>query len=157
MSHDQALIYLDHNATTPVAPEVLDAMLPYLRDQYGNPSSDHPAGRAAARAVAAARARVAALIGADPDEIIFTSGGTESNNLAIRGTGVADPTRGRCLPGRSRRSRPGGLTGPSSGELVSVLLAFVRSSRRFAALAGCGRLCAVLRQQSQVCSATNQA
>ena len=94
MSHDQALIYLDHNATTPVAPEVLDAMLPYLRDQYGNPSSDHPAGRAAARAVAAARAQVAALIGADPDEIVFTSGGTESNNLAIRGTAsVADPTR----------------------------------------------------------------
>ena len=45
MSHDQPLIYLDHNATTPVAPEVLDALLPYLRDQYGNPSSDHPAGR----------------------------------------------------------------------------------------------------------------
>ena len=51
MSHDRPLIYLDHNATTPVAPEVLDAMLPYLRDQYGNPSSDHPAGQAAARAV----------------------------------------------------------------------------------------------------------
>ena len=98
MSHDQALIYLDHNATTPVAPEVLDAMLPYLRDQYGNPSSDHPAGRAAARAVAAARAQVAALIGADPDEIVFTSGGTESNNLAIRGTAsVADPTRRRIV------------------------------------------------------------
>jgi len=98
MSHDQALIYLDHNATTPVAPEVLDAMLPYLRDQYGNPSSDHPAGRAAARAVAAARAQVAALIGADPDEIVFTSGGTESNNLAIRGTAsVVDPTRRRIV------------------------------------------------------------
>jgi cysteine desulfurase len=94
MSHDQPLIYLDHNATTPVAPEVLDAMLPYLRDRYGNPSSDHPAGRAAARAVAVARAQVATLIGADPSEIVFTSGGTESNNLAIRGTAsVADPTR----------------------------------------------------------------
>ena len=92
------LIYLDHNATTPIAPEVLDAMLPYLRDQYGNPSSDHPAGRAAARAVAAARAQVAALIGADPDEIVFTSGGTESNNLAIRGTAsVVDPTRRRIV------------------------------------------------------------
>ncbi len=98
MSHDQPLIYLDHNATTPVAPEVLDAMLPYLRDQYGNPSSDHPAGRAAARAVAAARAQVAALIGADPAEIVFTSGGTESNNLAIRGTAsLADPTRRRIV------------------------------------------------------------
>jgi len=98
MSHDQPLIYLDHNATTPVAPEVLDAMLPYLRDQYGNPSSDHPAGQAAARAVAAARAQVATLIGADPAEIIFTSGGTESNNLAIRGTAsVANPTRQRIV------------------------------------------------------------
>ena len=96
MSHDQPLIYLDHNATTPVVPEVLDAALPYLRDQYGNPSSDHPAGRAAARAVASARAQVAALIGADPTEIVFTSGGTESNNLAIRGTAsVSDPTRRR--------------------------------------------------------------
>ena len=98
MSTDPPLIYLDHNATTPVAPEVLDAMLPYLRDQYGNPSSDHPAGRAAARAVAAARAQVAALIGADPAEIVFTSGGTESNNLAIRGSAsVADPTRRRIV------------------------------------------------------------
>ena len=78
------LVYLDHNATTPVAPEVLDAMLPYLRENFGNPSSDHPPGRAAARAVAAARAQVAALIGADPAEIVFTSGGTESNNLARR-------------------------------------------------------------------------
>lgn len=98
MSTDPPLIYLDHNATTPVAPEVLDAMLPYLRDQYGNPSSDHPAGRAAARAVAAARAQVAALIGADPAEIVFTSGGTESNNLAIRGSAsVAGPTRRRIV------------------------------------------------------------
>jgi cysteine desulfurase len=96
MSND--LIYLDHNATTPVDPQVLDAMLPYLRDQFGNPSSDHPAGRAAARAVAAARAQVAALIGADPAEIVFTSGGTESNNLAIRGTASgADPTRRRIV------------------------------------------------------------
>jgi cysteine desulfurase len=98
MSHDEPLIYLDHNATTPVAPEVLDAMLPYLRDQYGNPSSDHPIGRRAAAAVDRARARVAALIGADPGEIVFTSGGTESNNLAIRGTaGVAEPNRRRIV------------------------------------------------------------
>ena len=89
MNDDQPLIYLDHNATTPVAPEVLDAMLPYLRDQYGNPSSDHPAGRRAAAAVDQARNRVAALIGASPGDIVFTSGGTESNNLAIRGTAAA--------------------------------------------------------------------
>jgi cysteine desulfurase len=91
-------IYLDNNATTPVAPEVLDAMLPYLRDHYGNPSSDHPYGRRAAAAVDQARAQVAALIGADPAEIVFTSGGTESNNLAIRGTAsVTDPTRRRIV------------------------------------------------------------
>ena len=96
MSSD--LVYLDHNATTPVAPEVLDAMLPYLRETFGNPSSDHPAGRAAAQALAAARAQVAALIGADPAEIVFTSGGTESSNLAIRGTAsVADPVRRRIV------------------------------------------------------------
>ncbi|MCO5130276.1 MAG: cysteine desulfurase [Xanthobacteraceae bacterium] len=79
-------IYLDHNATTPVAPGVLDAMLPYLRDQYGNPSSGYALGRAAKDAVATARGHVAALIDADPDEIIFTSGGTEANNIAIRGS-----------------------------------------------------------------------
>jgi cysteine desulfurase len=98
MSHDQPLIYLDHNATTPVAPEVLDAMLPYLRDQYGNPSSDHPIGRRAAAAVEQARAQVAALIGAEPGAIVFSSGGTESNNLAIRGTAsVAEATRQRIV------------------------------------------------------------
>ena len=98
MNNEQSLIYLDHNATTPVAPEVLDAMLPYLRDQYGNPSSDHPPGRRAAAAVAQARAQVAALIGADPDDIVFTSGGTESNNLAIRGTtATAGPGRRRIV------------------------------------------------------------
>jgi cysteine desulfurase len=78
-------IYLDHNATTPIAPEVVDAMLPYLREHFGNPSSSHVYGQRAHAAVEAARERVAALIGAQPDEILFTSGGTEANNLAIRG------------------------------------------------------------------------
>ncbi|MHB1474455.1 MAG: cysteine desulfurase family protein [Dermatophilaceae bacterium] len=92
------LIYLDHNATTPVDPLVLDAMLPFLRDQLGNPSSDHPAGRFAARAVEQARGQVAALIGADPADIVFTSGGTESNNLAIRGSAAAAaPQRRRVV------------------------------------------------------------
>jgi cysteine desulfurase len=92
------LIYLDHNATTPVAPEVLDAMLPYLREEYGNPSSDHPLGRRARQAVEDARELVADLIGAAPSEIVFTSGGTESNNLAIRGSAaLADPSRRRIV------------------------------------------------------------
>ena len=78
-------IYLDHNATTPVHPDALEAMLPFLRGSYGNPSSTHALGRVAAEAVATARAQVAGLLGAQPDEIVFTSGGTEANNLAIRG------------------------------------------------------------------------
>lgn len=78
-------IYLDHNATTPLLPEVVDAMLPYLREQFGNPSSAHVYGERARAAVARAREQVAALLGCDADEIVFTSGGTEANNLAIRG------------------------------------------------------------------------
>ena len=78
-------IYLDYNATTPVDAAVLDAMLPYLRGEFGNPSSAHGLGSRAHDAVEAARAEVAALIGAAPDEIIFTSGGTEASNIAIRG------------------------------------------------------------------------
>lgn len=89
----EGIIYLDYNATTPLLPEVVDAMLPFLRDHFGNPSSAHALGRAAHEAVERARAHVAALIGADPDEMVFTSGGTESNNLAIRGVAEARPDR----------------------------------------------------------------
>lgn len=88
-----APIYLDYNATTPVAPEVLDAMLPYLRGEYGNPSSSYALGRRAHDAVAEARASVAALIGAAPEEIVFTGGATEASNIAIRGAAAADPAR----------------------------------------------------------------
>lgn len=93
MPEARAPIYLDHNATTPLLPEVVEAMLPYLRDHFGNPSSGHALGRRAREAVEAARARVAALLGAAPDEIVFTSGGTEANNLAIRGATAARPDR----------------------------------------------------------------
>lgn len=79
-------VYLDHNGTTPVAAEVAEAMWPYLTEHFGNPSSTTALGRAARGAVGLAREQVAALIGAHPDEITFTSGGTEANNLAIRGT-----------------------------------------------------------------------
>ncbi len=77
-------IYLDHAATTPVYPEVLEAMMPYFTEEYGNASSLHSAGRTGREAVEEARARVAALIGAKPEEIYFTSGGTESDNQALR-------------------------------------------------------------------------
>lgn len=90
MSTDD-LIYLDHNATTPLAPQVLAAMLPYLTEAFGNPSSPHAPGRRAAHAVTVAREQVAALIGARPAEVVFTSGGTESNNLALRGVAAAAP------------------------------------------------------------------
>ncbi|PYQ01341.1 MAG: IscS subfamily cysteine desulfurase [Acidobacteria bacterium] len=89
-------IYLDHHATTPVAPEVLAAMLPYFSEKFGNPSSrQHLFGQEGARAVAEARAQVAALVGAQPEEIVFTSGATESDNLAIRGASRALASRGR--------------------------------------------------------------
>ena len=78
-------IYLDHNATTPLHAEVLEAMLPYLRKHFGNPSSSHVFGQRAHAAVARAREQVAELLGCAPDEMLFTSGGTEANNLAIRG------------------------------------------------------------------------
>lgn len=90
-------IYLDYNATTPVAPEVLDAMLPWLRDQFGNPSSTHPWGRRAAQAVAKARHQVADLIGAQPQEIVFTGCATEANNLALLGVARALGTARRHL------------------------------------------------------------
>ena len=78
-------IYLDYNATTPIAPEVADAMLPFLRTHFGNPSSGHAFGLTARRAVEQARSQVAAMLGCDADEVLFTSGGSESNNLAIKG------------------------------------------------------------------------
>jgi len=90
-------IYLDHNATTPLLPEAVDAMLPYLREHFGNPSSSHAYGQRAREAVAKARAQVAALIECEDDEVLFTSGGTEANNLAIRGVTEARPERRRLV------------------------------------------------------------
>jgi cysteine desulfurase len=84
-------IYLDHNATTPVAPAVLEAMLPYFAQQPGNASSRHEYGRAARRAVDTARQRVAHAVGAHPTEVIFTSGGSEANNLFIKGAAANLP------------------------------------------------------------------
>ncbi|HSJ57765.1 MAG TPA: cysteine desulfurase family protein, partial [Anaerolineae bacterium] len=87
-------IYLDYNATTPIAREVAAAMAPYLFDHFGNPSSSHPYGMTAKQAVEAARAQVAALLGCAPREVLFTSGGTEANNYAIKGAALANRERG---------------------------------------------------------------
>ena len=85
-------IYLDYNATTPTEPAVVEAMLPWL-SIFGNPSSQHAYGKAAHDAVARARAEVAGLIGAQPDEIVFTGGGTEATNHALKGAAYVELER----------------------------------------------------------------
>ncbi|OUT70057.1 MAG: hypothetical protein CBB70_02970 [Planctomycetaceae bacterium TMED10] len=89
MLANPALIYLDHNATTPIDPGVRDAMMPFLSDRYGNPSSQHALGRQAAKAVEQARQQLSQFLDCSSDELFFTSGGTESSNLAISGTIMA--------------------------------------------------------------------
>ena len=110
-------VYLDHNATTPVDPEVLDAMLPYFSGEYGNASSIHTFGQKARAGVETAREQVAALLGARPQEIVFTSGGTEADNHAIfgiAGAAVASSSKGRALstnvPAISSTSEGSGLS-----------------------------------------------
>ena len=91
-------VYLDYNATTPIDSEVAAAMMPYLYGGFGNPSSSHSFGEPTREAVAAARAQVAHLLGCQPAEVVFTSGGTESNNYAIRGVAFSEPgRRGRII------------------------------------------------------------
>jgi len=94
------IIYMDNNATTRVAPEVLDAMLPYLKESYGNPSSMHSFGGAVGREITAAREKVAALINADPGEIIFTSCGTESDSTAINAALRSNPDKRHIITTR---------------------------------------------------------
>ncbi|MDD3618273.1 MAG: cysteine desulfurase family protein [Desulfobulbaceae bacterium] len=92
--HMNKPIYLDYNATTPHAPEVIEAMRPYLEEHFGNPSSSHWYGSEPRRAVEKARQQVAGLLGCAPEEVVFTSGGTEANNHAIKGTAWALRDRG---------------------------------------------------------------
>jgi len=91
------MIYLDYNATTPIDPAVAEAMLPFVREHFGNPSSGHAIGRTARSAVEQARASLAALIGATPEEIVFTSGGTEASNMAIKGVARLREGRGKHM------------------------------------------------------------
>src|SRR3990172_2479309 len=103
-----ALIYLDFNASTPIAPEAVEAMRPFLTDHYGNPSSLHWAGMPAKDALEKARTQVAGLLGCDPTEVVFTSGGSEANNHAIQGIFFGKRNRGALRPGRDedRTVRP---------------------------------------------------
>jgi len=113
-------IYLDHNATTPMLPEVWEAMRPALAEAFGNPASAHAAGRAARRLLEDARERVAARLGAAPDEVTFTSGATEANNLAVFGlcgenhlTPQPPSLRGKGGPDDETTARRSSLTPPS--------------------------------------------
>ena len=90
-------VYMDHSATTPVRPEVVEAMTPYFTETFGNASSVHAFGREARKVVDASRESVACLLGAEPDEIIFTSGGTESDNAAVKGAALANQKKGKHL------------------------------------------------------------
>ena len=122
----RAPVYLDHLATTPIDPRVLDAMLPYLRERFGHPGSrSHAYGWEAEQAVEAARARVADLVGADPKEVVFTSGGTEADTLAVQGVVAAAGARGRhvvttVVEQRSVRDTVRALVGRGRAEATEV-------------------------------------
>ena len=90
-------IYLDYAATTPAHPEVVAAMQPYFSEKFGNPSSIYSLGQESKAAIEQAREKVASLIGSRPDEIVFTSGGTEANNFAISGVAYANEAKGKHI------------------------------------------------------------
>lgn len=121
-----SMLYLDNAATTPVRPEVLEAMMPYLTRWYGNPSSHHTVGEAAADALADARARVARVLGLRAADVVFTSGGTEANNLAIKGISIAAAQR----PGDGRAHV---VTTPIEHESVLESVAYLERVHGFTA------------------------
>jgi cysteine desulfurase len=108
------MLYLDNAATTPVRPEVLEAMWPYLTSTFGNPSSHHTVGEAAAGALREARRRVATVLGVRPGDVVFTSGGTEADNLAVKGITLAALDRGRHV-----------VTSPIEHEAVAESVAYL--------------------------------
>ena len=119
---DTTYIYADNAATTPLSPRALEAMMPYLTDRYGNPSGIHRVSREAARALAAARERMAELLGAEnPDEIVFTSGGTESDNWVLTGSverwyrQQEQDKKNPCYERRAEAASPAGTCAPAAG------------------------------------------
>ncbi|GAA5091583.1 cysteine desulfurase family protein [Microbacterium yannicii] len=133
-----SMLYLDNAATTPVRPEVLEAMMPYLTRWYGNPSSHHTVGEAAADALGEARARVARVLGLRAGDIVFTSGGTEANNLAIKGIAIAAALRrADGAPRRADAAHAHGgthiVTTPIEHESVLESVAYLERVHGFAA------------------------
>jgi len=119
-----SMLYLDNAATTPLRPEVLEAMMPYLTERFGNPSSHHTVGEAAADALADARSRVARVLGMRSGDVVFTSGGTEANNLAVKGIGIG----AWQLSGRRHI-----LTTPIEHESILESVAYLERIHGFAA------------------------
>ncbi|WP_141940172.1 cysteine desulfurase family protein [Microbacterium sp. SLBN-154] len=117
------MLYLDNAATTPVRPEVVEAMAPYLTHWFGNPSSHHTVGEAAAGALEDARARVARVVGMRPGDIVFTSGGTEADNLAVKGIAIA---------AREHRAAHHVVTSPIEHEAILESVDFLRRIHGFA-------------------------
>ena len=126
-----SMLYLDNAATTPVRPEVLEAMMPYLTRWYGNPSSHHTVGEAAADALADARARVARVLALRAGDIVFTSGGTEADNLAIKGIAIAAALRRVEADGRPGRVHV--VTTPIEHESVLESVAYLERVHGIAA------------------------
>ena len=93
------MLYLDHAATTPMRPEVWAAMEPFVSDRFGNSSGSHEVSRRAKNALESARERAAGFLGCDPREIVFTGGGTESDNLAVKGAALSGGSRGGVVVG----------------------------------------------------------
>ena len=126
-------IYLDYNATTPIDPVVVEAMRPYLEEHFGNPSSTHWYGVQAKLAVEKARKQVAELLNCDADEIVFTSGGSESNNYAIKGVAFANRDKGNHII-TSLHPQSNILRSPKSANISSTT-AFKLPTLRWMSLA----------------------
>lgn len=122
------LFYFDNNATTRVLPLVMDAMRPWFCEQYGNPSSGHPIGQYAKQALVTARAATASFLGATPAEIIFTSGATESNHVAILGALAVDPARRRVVTSNVEHASTLRLLSELAGQGVEVIHVPVKSN-----------------------------
>lgn len=116
-----SMFYFDNNATTRVLPQVMEAMQPWFCEQYGNPSSSHPMGQYARQALITARAAVASFLNASPVEIIFTSGATESNHMAIMGALAANPTRTRIVTSAVEHSSTLRLLEHLAGQGIEVV------------------------------------